>query len=447
MKNNKQNLSGITLISLVVTVIVLLILAGISVSMLTGENGIILNAGNAKEQTEILKEKELIGTAAIQIVNKSKFREITLVGLNKELKKMDTSMPTNIEYDEETGLFYVTFTNSGRVYQVDRNGNVVYLGNETELKNKASIIATPESNLEPQLIQFIDLKIETFIGLEDDEIFVHYAWTNNENETPESSKYISATCTVNANKKRRSASITSEDTQEGNYYLWVQLVFNENTITEKFGPYAVKDHTTLVAANRETSASSGFLGNTEIPRNKIRSVTINNSFGTHDSDERSWDVSASNDGRYLAWSKEITDETDGTYYDVTIEGKGGVVANTNSAYLFANIGSGLTNKEVTITGLEYLDTGLVTNMTRMFIGSNNLVNLNLNTWNTRNLKNMNSMFWGCNNLKVLEIENFNTSNATDFGSMFRDCFSLEKLDVSKWDTSKATTMRRNVLWM
>ena len=324
---------------------------------------------------------------------------------------------------------------------------LTYSITKTELKNKASIIATPESNLEPQLIQFIYLKIETFIGLEDDEIFVHYAWTNNENETPESSKYISATCTVNANKKRRSASITSEDTQEGNYYLWVQLVFNENTITEKFGPYAVKDHTTLVAANRETSASSGFLGNTEIPRNKIRSVTINNSFGTHDSDERSWDVSASNDGRYLAWSKAITDETDGTYYDVTIEGKGGVVANTNSAYLFANIGSGLTNKEVTITGLEYLDTGLVTNMTRMFTGSNNLVNLNLNTWNTRNLKNMNSMFWGCNNLKVLEIENFNTSNATDFGSMFRDCFSLEKLDVSKWDTSKATTMRRNVLWM
>ena len=44
MKNNK----GITLIALVVTIIVLLILAGISIAMLTGENGILGNASNAK---------------------------------------------------------------------------------------------------------------------------------------------------------------------------------------------------------------------------------------------------------------------------------------------------------------------------------------------------------------------------------------------------------------
>lgn len=43
MKNQK----GITLIALVVTIIVLLILAGISIAMLTGKNGIITNAGKA----------------------------------------------------------------------------------------------------------------------------------------------------------------------------------------------------------------------------------------------------------------------------------------------------------------------------------------------------------------------------------------------------------------
>ena len=46
MKNNK----GITLIALVVTIIVLLILAGISIAMLTGENGILKNANDAKTQ-------------------------------------------------------------------------------------------------------------------------------------------------------------------------------------------------------------------------------------------------------------------------------------------------------------------------------------------------------------------------------------------------------------
>ena len=47
LKRNK----GITLIALVVTIIVLLILAGISISMLTGQNGILTNASKAKNET------------------------------------------------------------------------------------------------------------------------------------------------------------------------------------------------------------------------------------------------------------------------------------------------------------------------------------------------------------------------------------------------------------
>ena len=47
MTNNK----GITLIALVITIIVLLILAGVSIAMLTGQNGILNQATNAKEQT------------------------------------------------------------------------------------------------------------------------------------------------------------------------------------------------------------------------------------------------------------------------------------------------------------------------------------------------------------------------------------------------------------
>ncbi len=47
MKNNK----GITLIALVVTIIVLLILAGVSIAMLTGQNGILSKANEAKESS------------------------------------------------------------------------------------------------------------------------------------------------------------------------------------------------------------------------------------------------------------------------------------------------------------------------------------------------------------------------------------------------------------
>lgn len=47
---NKQH--GITLIALVVTIVVLLILAGISIGAITGDNGIINQAHDAKDDTQ-----------------------------------------------------------------------------------------------------------------------------------------------------------------------------------------------------------------------------------------------------------------------------------------------------------------------------------------------------------------------------------------------------------
>ena len=53
----KQN-KGITLIALVITIIVLLILAGVSIAMLTGENGILSQATKAKNETEKAQANE-----------------------------------------------------------------------------------------------------------------------------------------------------------------------------------------------------------------------------------------------------------------------------------------------------------------------------------------------------------------------------------------------------
>ena len=54
----KTNEKGITLIALVVTVIVLLILAAVSIAMLTGKNGILSKASTAKEKHLIAQYEE-----------------------------------------------------------------------------------------------------------------------------------------------------------------------------------------------------------------------------------------------------------------------------------------------------------------------------------------------------------------------------------------------------
>ena len=59
-KSIKKGTKGITLIALVITIIVLLILAGITIGAITGQNGTINQANAAKEQTEIAQEKETL---------------------------------------------------------------------------------------------------------------------------------------------------------------------------------------------------------------------------------------------------------------------------------------------------------------------------------------------------------------------------------------------------
>ena len=62
LKHKLKSPKGITLIALVITIIVLLILAGVSIAMLTGDNGILTQAQNAKnrKQESKIDEEEIL---------------------------------------------------------------------------------------------------------------------------------------------------------------------------------------------------------------------------------------------------------------------------------------------------------------------------------------------------------------------------------------------------
>ena len=94
MKNLKtkafKSTKGITLIALVVTIIILLILAGVSIAMLTGNNGVLTQGKRAKEETEIAEEKEAISLAmnALKIQKQVGTKESGIkVALNNEPKE------------------------------------------------------------------------------------------------------------------------------------------------------------------------------------------------------------------------------------------------------------------------------------------------------------------------------------------------------------------------
>ena len=117
MKNKNQYKKiyekGISLISLVITIIVLLILAGVSVAMLTGENGILTQAGQAKEQTEKAAIEEKIKLETMALKNG---------GTLSELK--DNLNIEGAEYEVGSKSMTVT-TKEGYVYTVLFDGTIV----------------------------------------------------------------------------------------------------------------------------------------------------------------------------------------------------------------------------------------------------------------------------------------------------------------------------------
>ena len=120
-RRNKQE-NGITILALVITIIVLLILAGITISAITGDNGIIRNAGQAKEETEIANEKEIVEKATVQAMGNNKYGNIEESELQSELDKETDEGKTKAT--DIGDVIKVLFTESNRNYAVDQDGNV-----------------------------------------------------------------------------------------------------------------------------------------------------------------------------------------------------------------------------------------------------------------------------------------------------------------------------------
>ena len=95
----------------------------------------------------------------------------------------------------------------------------------------------------------------------------------------------------------------------------------------------------------------------------------------------------------------------------------------------------------TITGLNYLNTSEVTNMSAMFQGCRGLTNLNLSSFNTAKVTDMRSMFNECSGLKSLNLSGFETDNVTDMRWMFNSCTGLTSLDLSSFNPKKVTNMQ------
>lgn len=178
--------SGITLLALVITIIVLIILAGISINLLLGENGLIKKAQNTKEThtIEAIKEK-------LDIAKGSDYIE----------QKGDSSIDTYFAILEKEKIEPYTITNKQKV--TESTGII-------EVDNKYSYTVTIENNKNIK-IEY-EGKVDEIIR-EPDEVTIAVTGENKQTNLP---------ITLNANIK-----VNGEDVTTGRYVI--------NTAAEELG--------------------------------------------------------------------------------------------------------------------------------------------------------------------------------------------------------------------
>ena len=124
---NLNSKKGITLIALVITIVILLILAGISINLTLGENGIISKASSARENSIKSSEQEAIDLAVASCSVDNNNGIITSEKLQEELNKTNSDVTvTGIE------TLTITFNKTGHSYEYknkvdpDNNPHSVY---------------------------------------------------------------------------------------------------------------------------------------------------------------------------------------------------------------------------------------------------------------------------------------------------------------------------------
>ena len=136
MRKTKEKLNnkGITLIALVVTIVVLLILAGVSISMLTGENGIITQANTAKTETRGGEVEEKVNLWKVE----KNTQEYSNTETKTEEQLLEELLSNKLVYENELNRGEKTITIGSRV--ISYNLNEKYVPMEPDTGKEALIL-------------------------------------------------------------------------------------------------------------------------------------------------------------------------------------------------------------------------------------------------------------------------------------------------------------------
>ena len=142
---------GITLIALVVTIVIILILAGISMSLVLNNNGVIKRTKDATLKTEIAEEKEEIERAIATV-------QMGKVNTDEGYTTKDVADEINRTQEGKVSYYdnYIKYTKSGREYEIEEKDGPQYVDVEKTTDKTPGKFAGEGTSSNPYLIESIE---------------------------------------------------------------------------------------------------------------------------------------------------------------------------------------------------------------------------------------------------------------------------------------------------
>ena len=431
MRNNK----GITMISLVITIIVLLILTSITV-----HNGLVqmkikrvnnlyadIDSLSTKVAEYYLKNKTIPIYNEPYVENKDELKAIlisngatetaNLINVNDEgayyvldLSKLDN---LTLNYGDDYKTWNLSEPKSQNVYIINPVTHQIYFPRGVRSGDEYYFARFPDDNeVSPITLE----ETENEIGI----VIVKKSYI----KIDSAKEYISAEIIVSSDEEYQTSSLK---------YAWTDTYNEEIFDTIEFTNFALDsdNKATLSSLPLDKSTDSHYLlikaidnngnlikGMKEIEK-KVYAILYSNN-----SDNTDLELVFNSTGKFDETRNRILEPI-----EITLASYNSAGARPWKSYI-SNIKTATIEDQIFPKYMKY-----------WFNGCTALTQINgIENIDTSNVSLMNYLFTGCSGLTSLDVSGFDTSKVTDMQNLFNGCSGLTSLDVSRFDTSQVTNM-------
>ena len=458
MRKNK----GITMISLVITIIVLLILTSVTIYNGLAQLGIKrvnnlyadIDSISTKVAEYYLKNETIPIYNDPYVNNKDELKAMfiangateteELINVNDEgayyvidLSKLDN---LTLNYGDDYKTWNSSEPKSQNVYIINTVTHQIYFPHGVRVKNDYYFTRFPdedvispialeeiEDGVSVQILQIgykkldklkeaLSVNILVNLGEEYQTNSLKYAWSDTNDSETINTLMLSDFSLDNENK----ATLMSLplDSSQMSHYLLIEVTDNNGQKIKKVLNVEKKLFAILYSNNSD---------NTDLE-------LVFNSTGELDDSGRTTLLQTGNiiNSSYSADNKPQWTSNKAKIKTVTIENQ---IFPRNTSLWFLDCTT-LTQ----INGIENLDTSNVQSMSQMFANCKNLASLDVSRFDTSNVNNMFSLFTGCEKLEYLDLSNFDTSKVTNMENALNGMKKIKNLDLRNFDTSNVDNM-------